>query len=246
MPRAQRKCSRPRARTRLLRTRGNGDVAMKQDIPGTIMFDGDRRRRVLRSTACASHSTAPRTARPSCATRTPIAGSSASARSSAPRFRSRNVLAMIEAGGNVYYLAKLAGIFGLNVQDIGAQQTGTSVEELQSEARRRREVDHGPDHRRHRDHPRSRRSARRSPRRKQNDPYWKPFFEGFDYVHYWLAREKPGRRRDLLQRPRPQLLSRQAADLRGRRGEANTATRTKAGAFRFAARSPATRICRGI
>ncbi len=26
---------------------------------------------------------------------------------------------------------------------------------------------------------------------KQNDPYWKPFFRGFDYVHYWLAREKP-------------------------------------------------------
>ena len=26
---------------------------------------------------------------------------------------------------------------------------------------------------------------------KQNDPYWKPFFQGFDYVHYWLAREKP-------------------------------------------------------
>ncbi len=26
---------------------------------------------------------------------------------------------------------------------------------------------------------------------KQNDPYWKPFFSGFDYVHRWLAREKP-------------------------------------------------------
>jgi len=26
---------------------------------------------------------------------------------------------------------------------------------------------------------------------KQNDPYWKPFFQGFDYVHGWLAREKP-------------------------------------------------------
>ncbi len=25
----------------------------------------------------------------------------------------------------------------------------------------------------------------------QNDPYWKPFFKGFDYVHGWLAREKP-------------------------------------------------------
>ncbi|WP_068074813.1 protocatechuate 4,5-dioxygenase subunit alpha [Novosphingobium lentum] len=39
----------------------------------------------------------------------------------------RNVLAMIAAGGNIYYLAKLAGIFGLNVQDVGAQQTGMSV-----------------------------------------------------------------------------------------------------------------------
>ncbi|HWM48217.1 MAG TPA: protocatechuate 4,5-dioxygenase subunit alpha [Xanthobacteraceae bacterium] len=40
----------------------------------------------------------------------------------------RNVLEMIDAGGNVYYLAKLAGIFGLNVQDVGAQQTGMTVE----------------------------------------------------------------------------------------------------------------------
>jgi protocatechuate 4,5-dioxygenase alpha chain len=42
--------------------------------------------------------------------------------------RERNVLKMIAAGGNVYYLAKLAGIFGLNVQDIGAQQTGMTVD----------------------------------------------------------------------------------------------------------------------
>ncbi len=41
--------------------------------------------------------------------------------------QSRDVLAMIEAGGNIYYLAKLAGVFHLSMQDIGAQQTGTSV-----------------------------------------------------------------------------------------------------------------------
>ena len=46
--------------------------------------------------------------------------------------KSRSVLKMIEAGGNVYYLAKLAGIFGLNVQDIGAQQTGMSVDEFKA------------------------------------------------------------------------------------------------------------------
>jgi len=42
--------------------------------------------------------------------------------------RRRNVLALLEAGGNIYYLAKFAGIFGLGVQDIGAQQTGMTVE----------------------------------------------------------------------------------------------------------------------
>ena len=39
----------------------------------------------------------------------------------------RNVLGMIAAGGNIYYLAKFAGILGLNVQDVGALQTGKTV-----------------------------------------------------------------------------------------------------------------------
>lgn len=46
--------------------------------------------------------------------------------------RRRNVLELLRAGGNIYYLAKLAGIFGLSVQDIGAQQTGMSVEEFKA------------------------------------------------------------------------------------------------------------------
>ena len=37
---------------------------------------------------------------------------------------SRNVKQLLDAGGNIYYLAKFAGIFGLDVQDVGAQQTG--------------------------------------------------------------------------------------------------------------------------
>ena len=44
--------------------------------------------------------------------------------------RERNVLAMIHAGGCIYYLAKFAGIFGLTVQDVGAQQRGISVDEF--------------------------------------------------------------------------------------------------------------------
>ena len=42
----------------------------------------------------------------------------------------RDVLAMLDVGGNVYYLAKLAGALGLDVQDLGALQTNTTVEEF--------------------------------------------------------------------------------------------------------------------
>jgi len=41
---------------------------------------------------------------------------------------SLQVLDMLAAGGNAYYLAKLGGIFGLDMQDIGAQQTGMTKE----------------------------------------------------------------------------------------------------------------------
>lgn len=44
--------------------------------------------------------------------------------------REKNVLKMIEAGGNIYYLAKFAGIYKLSVQDVGAQQTGMTTEEF--------------------------------------------------------------------------------------------------------------------
>jgi len=46
--------------------------------------------------------------------------------------RARQVLDMIAAGGNAYYLAKFAGIFGLDMQDIGAQQTGVTKEQFKA------------------------------------------------------------------------------------------------------------------
>ena len=46
--------------------------------------------------------------------------------------RARDVPGMIAAGGNVYYLAKLAGILGLGVQDLGALQTGMALEDFKA------------------------------------------------------------------------------------------------------------------
>ena len=50
----------------------------------------------------------------------------------AAAIRARNVLQLIAAGGNAYCLAKFAGIFGLDMQDIGAQQTGLTKDEFKA------------------------------------------------------------------------------------------------------------------
>lgn len=51
----------------------------------------------------------------------------------AEAIRSGQVLQLLEAGGNAYYLAKFAGIFGLDMQDIGAQQTGMSKDTFKAQ-----------------------------------------------------------------------------------------------------------------
>lgn len=43
-----------------------------------------------------------------------------------------DALAMLRLGGNVYYLAKLVGAYGMNMQDIGAQMRGITVDEFKA------------------------------------------------------------------------------------------------------------------
>lgn len=105
---------------------------MTQDIPGTIMFDGDQAQKGFAlNRMCFSFNSAENRAaflkdEDGYCRRYDLSEAQREA------VRSRDVLRMIEAGGNVYYLAKLAGIFGLNVQDIGAQQTNTTVDEFKA------------------------------------------------------------------------------------------------------------------
>jgi protocatechuate 4,5-dioxygenase alpha chain len=105
-----------------------GAMALVQDIPGTTIFDGTQARKgyALNRMCFSFNEAANREAflkdeDAYCAKY----GLNPQQREA---IRHRNVLELIEAGGNVYYLAKFAGIFGLNVQDIGAQQTGMTVE----------------------------------------------------------------------------------------------------------------------
>jgi len=105
---------------------------MKQDIAGTTLFDGDQAQKGLAlNRMCFSFN--------SVANRAAFLkdedgycrkyGLNEQQRAA---IKARNVLKLIEAGGNVYYLAKFAGIFGLSVQDIGAQQTGMSVDDFKA------------------------------------------------------------------------------------------------------------------
>jgi protocatechuate 4,5-dioxygenase, alpha chain len=103
-------------------------VATMQDIPGTTIFDGEQAQKGLAlNRMCYSFNDADNRAaflrdEDAYCARFGLTPEQRDA------VRRRNVLDMIAAGGNVYYLAKLAGIFGLGVQDIGAQQTGMTVE----------------------------------------------------------------------------------------------------------------------
>lgn len=108
------------------------DRALRRGIPGTALFDGDLASRGFALNAmCYSFNDAANRAAfvadedAYC----DLFGLTPPQRAAVA---ARDVLAMLAAGGNVYYLAKLAGILGLNVQDLGALQTGQSVAAFKS------------------------------------------------------------------------------------------------------------------
>ncbi|MBK6865108.1 MAG: protocatechuate 4,5-dioxygenase subunit alpha [Ideonella sp.] len=106
--------------------------ARQRDIPGTTLFDAAQARKgyALNKMCYSFNSAANREAfkadEDAYCTKY---GLNAEQREA---IRAKNVLQLIAAGGNVYYLAKFAGIFGLDVQDLGAQQTGMTKDEFKA------------------------------------------------------------------------------------------------------------------
>lgn len=105
---------------------------MSQTIPGTVLFDGAQARKgYALNKMCFSFNSAENRAE---FRRDEDAYCRKYGLNAAQRdaIRRRHVLDLIGAGGNIYYLAKFAGIFGLGVQDVGAQQTGMTVEDFKA------------------------------------------------------------------------------------------------------------------
>jgi protocatechuate 4,5-dioxygenase alpha chain len=107
-------------------------VTSRTPIPGTTPFDGDEARRgYALNKMCFSFNVA--------ANRDAFLADPEAymarydlTEEQADAVRSLQVLEMLKAGGNAYYLAKLAGIYHLDMQDIGAQQTGMSKDDFKA------------------------------------------------------------------------------------------------------------------
>ncbi|MGJ4887518.1 protocatechuate 4,5-dioxygenase subunit alpha [Bradyrhizobium sp. HKCCYLR20261] len=107
-------------------------TSARQPVPGTTIFDGEQARKgyALNKMCYSFNDAANRKAfvadEDGYCTKYGLNDQQRAA------IKNRNVLQLIEAGGNAYYLAKFAGIFGLDMQDIGAQQTGLTKEQFKA------------------------------------------------------------------------------------------------------------------
>ncbi|RYY62868.1 MAG: protocatechuate 4,5-dioxygenase subunit alpha [Comamonadaceae bacterium] len=101
-------------------------------IPGTILFDGVQARKgyalnkMCFSFNDAANRDAFRADEDGYLRKYGVAGAQADA------IRRRDVRTLLADGANVYYLAKFAGILGLDVQDLGAIQTGMSKDDFKA------------------------------------------------------------------------------------------------------------------
>ena len=109
-----------------------GAVKVKREIPGTTVFDGEQAMKgyALNKMCYSFNAQANRDAfladEDAYCT---LYGLNPQQREA---IRTRDVLGLIAAGGNAYYLAKFAGIFKLDMQDLGAMQTGLSKDEFKA------------------------------------------------------------------------------------------------------------------
>jgi protocatechuate 4,5-dioxygenase, alpha chain len=104
----------------------------RREIPGTTIFDGEQARKgyALNQMCFSFNDAANREAFQ--ADEAAYCAQFGLNEQQRAAIEARNVLQLIAAGGNVYYLAKFAGIFGLDVQDLGAQQTGMTKDEFKA------------------------------------------------------------------------------------------------------------------
>ena len=103
-------------------------LALRRSIPGTALFDGELAERGFQLNAMCFSFNDEGNRKAFLADEDAYCAKFGLTPQQRKAVADRDILAMLRAGGNVYYLAKLAGIFGLNVQDLGAMQTGRPLQ----------------------------------------------------------------------------------------------------------------------
>ena len=98
------------------------------DLPGTYIFDGARSRRGYRLNKLAMSLTEPANRARFLADPEAYMGAAELDEAQKAMVRRRDWLAMVEAGGNIYLLLKIAATVGQNLLQMGAQMRGESLE----------------------------------------------------------------------------------------------------------------------
>ncbi|MBL4801087.1 MAG: protocatechuate 4,5-dioxygenase subunit alpha [Emcibacter sp.] len=104
----------------------------KTPIPGTIMFDGSKARKGYGLNKMC-YSLNDQSARDEFASdEMAYCEKFGLTEGQKEAIKNRDVIGLLEQGGSIYFLAKFTGGLGLNMQDIGAIQTGMTVEEFRA------------------------------------------------------------------------------------------------------------------
>jgi protocatechuate 4,5-dioxygenase, alpha chain len=110
---------------------------MSDEIAGTLLFTGERSRAGYRLNRMAMSLTDPANRAAFVADETGYARGMGLDDRQIELIRGRDWKAMIEAGGSIYLLIKIAGALGVSLQEVGAHTAGMTLEEFHARRKER-------------------------------------------------------------------------------------------------------------
>ena len=110
----------------------SGDNSDALAPPNTYVFDGGRARRGYRLNRMAMTLVEPENRAALRADETAYTEKMGLSEAERALVRARDWAGMLEAGGNVYAMYKLAGALGVSLPEMGAQMRGETVEEMRA------------------------------------------------------------------------------------------------------------------
>ena len=119
------------------------DKAVARSLEGTYLFDGQRARRNYPLNKMCMSLTVPENRKAFAADERGYCARYGLDAPTTELVTDRDWIGLVRAGGNIYYVFKLAAIDHVSMQQVGAQQNSMTLEEFRAELNSHKERDHG-------------------------------------------------------------------------------------------------------